>query len=354
MIKVLGLTLYGSRAASSRYRILQYTEGLRRAGIDIEFSPLLGNAYLDASYKGEKYSYSALFLDYFRRMTKLIGQKRYDLAIVQAELFPFMPGLIDADIFRIPYIYDFDDSFHLKYTLERFKGISFLLADKFVPVISRSSAVLAGNQYLADFAKGLNRQVYVLPTVVDTNRYVAKARTSCGGGVFTVGWIGSPSTSVYLSQLHSPLSRLGLESPLRFIVVGGHCEPIPNVEVVVTPWSESTEIDLINTFDVGVMPLFDDEWARGKCAFKLIQYMGCGIPVVASPVGANVEVVDEASGFLARSSDEWADCLRRLRDNPHLRSSMGREGRARVERRYSLDVGIPIMVEAIRSVASRK
>jgi len=135
-------------------------------------------------------------------------------------------------------------------------------------------------------------------------------------------------------------------------VVGGCSPDIPGVEVVNLPWSESTEVEVINSFDVGVMPLFDDEWARGKCAFKLIQYMACGVPVVASPVGANVDVVNEANGLLAQCADHWTNALRRLRDDPALRQSLGCGGRQTVELSYSLRSTLPVMVKTINAVAA--
>lgn len=251
----------------------------------------------------------------------------------------------------IPYIYDFDDAFFLKYSLDRFKKVSFLLRDKFNPIVKNAAAVTAGNNYLATYARQWNAATHVLPTVVDTTRYTpVPARQN---GVLTVGWIGSPSTSVYLSELAKPLAELGREGPVRFLVVGGYSAAIPGVEVVNMPWSEATEVDMINTFDIGVMPLFDDEWAKGKCAFKLIQYMACGVPVVASPVGANVEVVTNECGLLAGSAVEWLAGLRTLRDSPALRQRLGDAGRERVVANYSLHTAVPKLAEVIRHAAAK-
>ena len=350
MVKVCGLTLYGAQAASTRYRLGQYVPGLKAEGIDLHISPLLGDDYVRFTFIGKTYSFKRLIVDYTRQLASLTKQGRYDLAIVQAELFPLLPGGIESRLLGIPYIYDFDDAFFLKYRQERFRRVSFVLKDKFAAVISRAAAVLAGNHYLVDYANQLNPATTFLPTVVDTDRYVHLP--SERDDKFTVGWIGSPSTSVYLSAMALPLAQLGREGPIRFVIVGGRSEAIDGVEVVNLPWEEATEVSLINTFDVGVMPLFDDEWARGKCALKLIQYMACGVPVVASPVGANLDVVGSDCGLLAKDDGDWALALRRLRDDVRLRKDMGLAGHERVVKNYSLSVGLPIMAQAIKSVVS--
>lgn len=349
-IKVLGLSLYGPLAASTRYRLTQYVPGLREQGIDLEVKALLGDEYVQKSFAGEKYPVANLVKNYLDRAALLVKQGRYDVAIVNAELFPLLPGFIESRMLRIPYIYDFDDAFFLKYRLDRFKRISFLLRDKFNPIVSKAAAVMAGNHFLQNYAKQWNPATYLLPTVVDTERYTpAPCKRE---DVFTVGWIGSPSTSVYLTKLTQPLEQLGREGPVRFLIVGGISPSIPGVDVVNMPWNEATEVDLINSFDVGVMPLFDDEWARGKCAFKLIQYMACGVPVVASPVGANVDVVNAASGLLADSAGDWLNALRRLRDDAALRQSFGTAARQTVEQSYSLRSTLPVMMKTIKAVAA--
>jgi glycosyltransferase involved in cell wall biosynthesis len=331
---------------------MQYSSGLRNEGIDIDIEPLLGNEYINAKFAGHQYQLTKLLADYCRRIYILFMQRKYDVAIVHVELFPLLPGIIESNALVIPYIYDFDDAFFLKYRSDRFNGVSFLLRDKFDPIIYRAAAVTAGNRYLADYATHLNPATRLLPTVVDTDRYIVAPNKR--GEVFTVGWIGSPSTSVYLSELTQPLARLGQEGLIRFVVVGGHCADIEGVEVVNMPWSEATEVGVINTFDVGVMPLFDDEWARGKCAFKLIQYMACGVPALASPVGANAQVMDDACGLLAGGPEAWLDGLRRLRDDVALRKSMGAAARKRVEQFYSLRTMLPIMAETIKTVAAKR
>jgi glycosyltransferase involved in cell wall biosynthesis len=272
--------------------------------------------------------------------------------ILQCELMPLMPGWLECALIRKPFIYDFDDAFYLKYRTGKMNWAKPLLGKKFDRVMAGAAAVTAGNDGLADYAGRFNTNTHYLPTVVDTNRYLPIKGTR-GSEFFTIGWIGSPSTAPYLQELIEPLSDLGKESAVRLVVIGGKAPKIPNVFVVEHEWHEHTELDLINAFDVGVMPLADDEWARGKCAFKLIQYMACAVPVIASPVGANVDVVNEESGLLASNAQEWLDAFRLLRDKPVMRVNMGEAGRDRVVQHYSLQQNLPKLAGLIHQVLGK-
>ena len=138
---------------------------------------------------------------------------------------------------------------------------------------------------------------------------------------------------------------------MRLSVIGGIAPEIEGVEVVNITWSEATEVEEMRSFDVGVMPLPDDPWTRGKCAFKLIQYMACGIPVIGSPVGANCDVVTPECGILADTDDEWLEAFRFIRDNPVAADAMGQAGRIRVVSSYSLESQLPVVEHALRSIA---
>lgn len=351
MIKVLGLALYGPLAASTRYRLGQYVPGLASQGINLQICHLLGDNYLRRRFTDRAAPVAAMLKDAVMRLATLLGQTKYDAAMLHCELFPLVPGWMERAMIRLPYIYDFDDAFYLKYRSGRLGFARPLLGNKFDSVISGAAAVTAGNQVLAKYAGQYNLNTHYMPTVVDTGRYLP-ARTKINE-IFTVGWIGSPSTAPYLAELISPLSILGHEGPVRLVVIGGKAPAIPNVSVVEVDWHEQTEVELINSFDVGVMPLPDDDWARGKCAFKLIQYMACGVPVIASRVGANSEVVNDKSGLLATTPDEWIAGLRMLRDQTNKRFEMGQAGRDRVVQRYSLHRNLPLLESVIRQVAGR-
>jgi len=325
---------------------------LRKEGIDLQVSSLLGDDYLQKRFNAGRLPWLSMLEAGVKRVRGLRASD-HDVAVLHCELFPLMPGGLERHLLRdVPYVYDFDDAFYLKYRHGRLGALKPILGKKFDAVLAGAAAITAGNASLGDYAARYNSDVTLLPTVVDTDRY--SPRPKLVKSVFTVGWIGSPSTAPYLRQLRPPLERLATESAVRLVVVGGKAPDIGGVEIVEKQWCEETEVADIQEFDVGVMPLPNDEWAKGKCAFKLIQYMACGVPVVGSRVGANIAVVTPTCGFLASSDDEWTDALRALRDDRTLAKSMGDAARARVEQHYSLSHNLPILASVIRHAASQR
>jgi glycosyltransferase involved in cell wall biosynthesis len=227
-------------------------------------------------------------------------------------------------------------------------------------IIRVSDQVIAGNSFLADYARRFNPAVTMIPTCVDTTRFVpaADAMWRDGGGVrreLVVGWIGSPTTASYVRDL-APVLRRTRERHAYTFRVSGAGEPleIPGLSVDNAAWSLAGEIDLFNTCDVGVYPLTDDEWSRGKCGFKAIEFMACGVPVVASAVGVNREIIEDGvNGFLASTEDEWVDKLGRLLADPELRRRFAAAGRRTIEERYSLAVNAPKLAATLRDVVTR-
>lgn len=352
MLKILGLSLYGPLAASTRYRLEQYIPGLSEYGIDLQVHHLLGDEYLRYRFQGKRLPLASLIQAGCNRLSLLFHSQKFDAAIVYAELFPLMPGWLERQLIKKPYIYDFDDAFYLKYRRKKLGIFQPVLGRKVDQVIAGATAVTAGNKGLMSYAKAINKKSFFFPTVVDIKKYQPAKQVS-SESPFTVGWIGSPSTSHYLSVITHPLSVLGLEGAVRLVVIGGPAPAIPHVEVIEKQWQEETEIALINSFDVGIMPLHDDEWARGKCAFKLIQYMACGVPVVASRVGANVDVVQPDCGMLASNDNEWLEALRTMRDQPDLRQKMGDAGRHRIKRHYSLQQNLPQLSAILHDIVKK-
>lgn len=354
---VLGFALYGPKAASHRVRLSQFQPGLAAAGIQLQIQSLLDDAYLRKRFAGERPAWSSLLKTYVERMQALRRSDRVDLAIVYAELLPLLPAWFERQLLQIPYILDLDDAFYLKYRRGRLGLLRPLLGGKFDQLMDGAAAITAGNRHLAAYASRFNANVTVLPSVVATDWFrpePGQGAASPAHGPFTVGWIGSPSTTAYLQLLVDPLRQLALERPVRLLVVGGAAPSIPGVEVIEQPWSLEQEVPLIQQFDVGVMPLPDTPWTRGKCAYKLIQCMACGIPVVASAVGANLDAVPPGCGLLVSTPQQWFEALRDLAANPPLRQRLGAAARLWVEQRYSLQSALPTLTQLIRQLASAR
>jgi glycosyltransferase involved in cell wall biosynthesis len=342
-MKVLLLSQYDRLAASSRLRALQYIPRLRALGIDVMSCPLLSDQHLDHLYRRGVRCYRQVITSYIRRIYQAVKSYNYDLVWLQGELLPWFPAWGEQLFARmnVPYIVDYDDAVFHKYDLHPNRVVRAFLKFKIDVVMRRAALVIVGNDYLAERALRVGaRRVQQLPTAVDLSRYViSQARDS---QCFTVGWIGSPVTRKYLEHVGQALSRFCNQRPARLVCIGSGSFEIGGVPLTVKEWSEETEVAELAQFDVGIMPLQDGPWERGKCGYKLVQYMACGLPVIASPVGANSQIVRHGiNGYLASTTEEWIKALMSLNKNAGLRNKMGLEGRRLVETYHSLDRLVP-------------
>jgi len=349
-VKVLGLALYGPLAASTRHRLSQYVPGLAALGIDVDVMPLLNDDYIRRRFSSGQIGFQYVARGLISRAAHLSRQHHYDCAWVQGEVIPMAPAILETAFMRLPYAYDFDDAYYQKYRSGRIGALEPLLGRKFERVIGKAAAVFPGNENLRAYASQFNDRITVVPTVVDHIRYSLR-QPHRDDRALNVGWIGSPSSIRFLKVLAGPLATLAQEAPVRLSVVGGVAPDIKGVEVLNIPWSEDTEVAAISEFDVGVMPLVDEPWTRGKCAFKLIQYMACGVPVIGSPVGANCDVVTPECGYLAETVEDWLTALRAIRDDPRRAEAMGLSGRERVARLYSLESQLPVIAAGLLAIA---
>lgn len=334
-MKVLVLCRYDARGASSRLRILRFLPSLEQKGIAFDVHPFFGPAYLKALYAGDRLNRWDILSSYLRR-GGIMGKARPDLIWLEKEFLPWLPHWVERAVLPrgIPYVVDFDDAWSLRYTTHCRAPVRRLLGDKFRGVIQGAAAVVAGNGVLEDWARDLGAaRVHRVPTVVDPERYVV---TPSPDGPFTIGWIGTPITARYLHTLAPVLRRLTAAGPLRLRVVGAPHFTMEGVTVEALPWSEETEARLIAGMHVGIMPLPDEPWERGKCGYKLIQYMAAGRPVVASPVGANLDIVTPAVGYLVGNEEAWMTALDVLWRDSARRDRMGASARDLVEREYAL------------------
>jgi hypothetical protein len=351
-LKVLLLSRYSRSGASTRLRFLQYLPRLTAAGLEVTQAPLFDDEYLRRLYRGARRSPTQVASAYLRRVVQLLAAGRYDLLWVEKELFPRLPASVERLLAGLGMrcVVDYDDAVFHDYDLSPNWLVRRALGRKIDVVMRRATLVIAGNDYLAARAQAAHAaSVETLPTVVDLDRYhVAPASDSS----LRIGWIGTPVTAPYLLSIEGALRELTGDGTTRVLAVGARAGSLPRLSVEVRPWSEEGEVAEMQQFGVGIMPLADGPWEKGKCGYKLIQYMACGKPVVASPVGMNPQLVEHGvNGFLARTEAEWIQALRTLRDDPQMRHEMGKAGRALIERKFSLDVAAPRLIELLRRAA---
>ena len=351
---LLVLSKYSRLGASSRLRTLQYCRWLEDAGFAVEYSALFDDRYLQGLYSGEK-THAGLIGYYRKRLSRLRQTPRPGLIWVEYEALPWLPWMLERALLpaSVPIVSDYDDAVFHRYDRHRLAPVRWLLGRKIDRVMKRSQLVTAGNAYLADRARKAGAaHVEVVPTVVDLSHYSIRSALLSTPSA-RVGWIGTPNTwHAFGKTLYTQINGTLAEHDARFCAVGAELEAgrIGNLEVIA--WSEDTEVDAIQSMDIGVMPLPDTPWARGKCGYKLIQYMACGLPVVASPVGVNKEIVEHGvNGFLAESDAEWRTAIEALISDQDLRRRMGAAGRQKVENEYSLQVWGPRVATMLRGVA---
>jgi len=347
------LSRYGRLGASSRMRFYQYLPFLESQRIHVETAALMDDSYIRSLNSGNSTDWISIVGSYVRRVRSFASSRRFDLIWLEAEVFPWLPNWAELWLSwkHIPYVVDYDDAAFHRYDLHRAAPVRWVLGRKIDRVMKHAALVVAGNAYLADRARHAgSARVEILPTVVDLNRYPAsKSKRS---NDFVIGWIGSQTTSDYLMLLHDVLREATSWERTSLRLVGAGELALPRVAADVMDWSESSEVDAIQSFSVGIMPLLDNPWTRGKCGYKLIQYMACGLPVVASPVGVNCEIVGHGSnGYLAATEGEWLQALGQLRSQPELREELGRIGRIRVESAYCLEVTAPRLADLLKSAA---
>jgi glycosyltransferase involved in cell wall biosynthesis len=360
-MRVLSLTKYGRLGASSRMRSIQYMPFSVRAGYEVVSQALLKDELLIKRYSTGNYGFASLIQAYLARATMLLERRSFDVIWIEKEALPWFPAAIELMLLSgVPYVLDYDDAVFHSYDMHQSRMVKKFFGSRLDRLMSKATLVTAGNRYLAQRAIDAGASwVEVLPTVVNLDRYpirlyLQNCANSSVPSVLRIVWIGSPSTAHYLELLHEALKELATRMPFILRVIGASGVRIPGVIVETVEWTEDTEVDSISSCAIGIMPLENSPWEKGKCGYKLIQYMACSLPVVASAVGANIEIVEDGkNGYLVRSTDEWVVALRTLLESPGLRAEMGKAGRARVEENYCLQKTGPRLVELLR-VASKK
>lgn len=331
----------GINRPSARYRLRQLIFPLAKEGIFVDEDMRKINQKMRAFLGGRSVD---IAFEFARRSIILCSQKNYDLAIFQR---PFVnQNLTIERLWRKPYIFDVDDAIH---TVAPPSGGPTKLA-------AGAEVVVAGNAELANFYDRKAKRVEIIPTGVDTNRY-----QPVGDGFIrkeesiVIGWVGTSNNLPYLESLEDVLTSIVLRNNnVKLLVVCDRSpafKNFPAASLEYIPWNPDTEVSAFQSIDIGLMPLKDGPWERGKCSFKMLQYMACGSCVVVSPVGMNRDVLKQGQiGFGANSHAEWLDALDFLICNPVIRAEMGNTGRSVVVERYSVQVVAKQLAQVIKSL----
>lgn len=357
-MKILFWVPYPKEGASNRYRVEQFLPTLENAGIEYDLHPFWNSAAFRILYKDGRYLRKFYFfvIGTFFRLVDILNIFNYDFVFIHREAFPigcvFLEGILSK--LKKPFIFDFDDAIFISSSsipnsfIEKLKN-----PQKINKIIKLCECVIAGNGYLADFALRYNSNVSIIPTSIDTDKYYPMH--SRRDDRVTIGWIGSITTLHFLKLLNNVFLGLSRRFPqLKLMIIGGNFSLDGFSDITCIPWSMENEISEMKSFDIGIMPMPDNEWTRGKCGFKAILYMSMAIPCVCSAVGVNKEIIISGeNGFLAETEDEWMSKLSLLIEDCQLRKRIGLAGRAIVEERYSVKVNAPKFLEIIQMVYQR-
>lgn len=341
-----------------RFRFEQYLNDLSQRHFKYKIRSFVSLRFHAFLYKKGYFFGKCLYslLGFIYRIFDVLRALNFDLVFIYREVTPLGPAIFERILFYLkkPIIYDFDDAIYLPSSSEANRLVRFLkFPGKTAKIVKLSTLVLAGNSNLKKYALQFNSQVEVLPTVIDTDLY-RPAKKDAGGNI-CVGWSGSFTTIAHLNLLRGVLREIFSKYKVDIKVIGSKDFSIEGVPIEAKDWNLASEIDDLSCFDIGLMPLPDDEWGRGKCALKALQYMALGIAPVCSPVGVNREIIqDGINGFLCASEAEWIDKISLLIKDRKLRLDMGQAARKTVEERYSVKINAPKFLEILEKVYHQK
>lgn len=338
-MRVLGLCSYPVSAAATRFRMEQFVEPLRARGIELEIKPFVDETQFAAFYAkggavGKAFGLAGSIL---RRFALLATARRYDVLLVQREAAMFGPAIFEwlfQKLGRMPLVLDLDDATYVRYVSPTYGRLGSFLKffGKTDNLIRRSSVVVCGNRFIAEYAESLGAKTVVIPTVVDTDKFHPVEKHNDPP---VIGWIGTHSTFRVLEGFFPVFARLAETHKFRLKIVGSGVDnvKIENVDIENLPWSLDREVSDFQSLDIGVYPITTTEsmlaeWIKAKSGFKAIQYFAVGIPFVMSPVGICAEIGKPGETHVnAGSEDDWYDELSKLLSEPALRERMGQRGR---------------------------
>jgi len=346
-----------SNGGSARFRVLSYLPHFKKRGISCTIDSFIFPEFHEVLYKRGCYFRKILFIFIvFGKVFKnLFRAFFYDIIFIQKKFLIIGPGWFERFLcFIKPVIYDLDDAIFLKQNNHSniFQKLNY--PQKIKKIISSSKYVIAGNSYLASYAKKYNKNVRIIPTAIDTEIFILKTKQQKNGPL-VIGWIGSHSTLPYLMESIPLLKKVADKYNIKLKFVSDHIPDIKvrGLEIETKDWSPDEEVKDLQSFDIGIMPQPNNDWVRGKCGFKAIQYMASGVPCVASNVGINQDIINDGyNGFLASTKEEWVKKISKLIESPKLQNKFIKNGRKTIEERFSVQTNLKKYLTVFRLVGN--
>ncbi|HPW66789.1 MAG TPA: glycosyltransferase family 4 protein [Salinivirgaceae bacterium] len=332
------------RSPGQRFRCEHFIPFLKESGYEITYSNIL-SAWDDKYFYSHRNYFIKLFIvvkSFIKRVRDIIRVKNYDAVFIYREAFMMGTVFFERIVkwLGAPIIFDFDDSIWLNDTSQGNQNVKWLKRpSKTADICKLATTVIVGNSYLAQYAKQYSKNVFIIPTTIDTDYHKPVEKTLENKNSVIIGWTGTSTTLKHLITIQSTLLNLKKRygNNVKFSIIADLSPEIEGVEFEFVKWSLTNEIEQLSRFDIGIMPLPDNQWTRGKCGFKGLQYMALEIPSVMSPVGVNNDIVTNGeNGYLASTDQEWLDVLSMLIENPELRMRIGKEGRKTVIEKFSV------------------
>jgi len=347
-------SLYNT-SPGQRYRLEQWDPLLKDRGVEITYEPFESQELHATVYKpGQLGKKLKLVGQAIGRRSALFNKiKNYDVVYIFREAALLGPPIFERLVHQtgVPFVFDFDDAIFVSYKSPSNGYLSYLkFAGKTKTNCRLAAHVMVGNPYLAEYAREVNDNVTIIPTTIDTEKYTPRPAKEKSGPL-VIGWTGSYSTVQHLDTLRSVLKKLAGRESFRLRVIGTPTYKIDGVETEAMPWHAETELEDLAAIDIGMMPLPDDKWSKGKCGLKALQFMAMGIPTICSPVGVNTEIIhDNQNGLIAGPEEEWIEKFTRMLKSKELRERLGQAGRKTVEEKYSAASQAPRVYEVLKSV----
>ena len=341
-MNIVFYTRYDKLGSSSRYRFYNFRNYFNN-NFNIKYYPFFNNSYLKNKYIN-KNNIINIFFCYLRRLYYLLVNSNNSIFVIEKELMPYFPFFFEKYFLKKKkYILDFDDAIYLNYKKNIFKY--FFLDNKIEKLSIDANQIIVGSDNLKKYFLKYNNKINLIPTVVENSKY--KKIHLNKFSTLTLVWIGTPSTAKYLESLLTVFIKLKKKYKINIISIGAD---LNNKNIIPYEWSNDTEIQLLKKSHIGLMPLFNDEWSKSKCGFKILQYMASELPVIASNIGQNKKIVSKNTGFLVNEQGEWFDKIELLINDEKLRYELGQNGYKKLKSEYTYNVVFPNLLKILMEV----